>query len=605
MIEIVLHAGGRLDLPENFVLNIIHENPLFLEDRIPAPYTVQFEVPSTANNLQLLGMPNRIASSGLKKRLAADLIHFGFIISRGELLLTGFDNYPKLQFVGTIAIEAMSKNLNQLELGDYDYGSFPLIANNIDYAEAWATDYKNAMTTAATTGEPFAVAPIYIKGSDWEGDAVINGAKNALRQYINFYNPLEHADHKFFLLDPIYEPLTRAHIPILPMPYLNSILVAVFGDKLTNNPFGSGDFAKLVLPTFNHKYFSYDNLLGYYWDHELNPVMFFNPLVDDYNWNGTDWRDLSIHIKSFQQSYPFLSLLKNILKMFSMTLFTGRTYSIEKNDDIMNRNVIVEWDDKIAGVPIKSYDLAKDYVFSYGEISSVITTNVTQLSNLNAIYERMITTEENIDCVLQDLSTGGIYKLNKVIVPNDVYDQPIIRSEVQQSPISVYYEESEREKYEVTTEIKPLDVNIHVCWGDDNPNLKHHWAVPEMDLKDIKSAPCIMFYGGLNDAFNNVGSYPQLMAHNFTQFGRKLFDFSLLPSGTDGLLNTFHSKFKQWVEKDKLRLKASVRLTPAELRALNFRDKYYVGGRLFYIEKIEYSLTHSGVSLVEGDLIEC
>jgi hypothetical protein len=42
-----------------------------------------------------------------------------------------------------------------------------------------------------------------------------------------------------------------------------------------------------------------------------------------------------------------------------------------------------------------------------------------------------------------------------------------------------------------------------------------------------------------------------------------------------------------------------------EIRDLNMRHKYHIAGRLFYIEKIEYQLTHYGIGLVEADLIEC
>lgn len=613
MIEIQIHNGISLDLPADFTLSIIHENPMFLEDRIPAPYSVQFEVPSSARNLQAFGTPNRIAANGLKKRLPADIIHFGYIVLRGAILLIGAEEKPKLQFVGNVLTDNMQKNLNQIELGDYDYGDFPLEANNIDYSGSWATDYKAAMLTAATTGVPFAVAPMKIKGATWEGEDNIGGIKNTLRIFINYYNPY---NHNFFITDGrLEDDYTPAHTPILPMPYLRDIINTAFGTMLESNPFAAGDFASLVLPTFNHKFYTYNNLLGSYYDHMLNPVMFFNPLVDDYLFNGTDWRDLSIHMKSFQQAYPFMSLLKDVLKIFSMTMFTGNKFSIERNDDIMSRNVIVNLDDKIAGTPIKSYEPAKDYVFSFGDTKSVITTNVDKSPHLKDIYDRMLGAEENVDRVLQDESSGGIYKLNKITVQKYVSDIIVITSEVQQSPNSVYYEESEREKYEVSSETKPIDLNIVPTWRQEAPGVSNnpinplpttfHWAVPEIDIKDIKSAPYLMFRTGMSQTMELNGTYPQLLANNYDPFGVKKFDFSLHPSGPDGLITKFHGSFKAWVEKDKLRLKTSVRLNPSELRTLDFRDKYHVGGRLFYIEKNEYQLTHRGLSLVESDLIEC
>jgi hypothetical protein len=604
MIEIVIHNGGRLDLPEDFELSIIHENPLFLEDRIPAPYSVQFDVPPTANNLQIFGMPNRIASSGLKKNLPADLIHYGYIMSRGQLILTGCDDTPKLQFVGSIQLELMGKNLNDLDLGDFDYGSFPAVGEDIDYADSWAANYVAAMELAATGGNPYAVAPMKIKGAVWEGDDNLNGTKNALSQYINYYNPIF---YNFLAGDN-----SRAHTPILPMPYLKDIIEVVFGDKLETNPFATGDFAKLVLPTFNHKYYSYSNLLGKY-VHLSIPHLFFNPLVDDYGSAGSGARDLAFSMKSFQQAYPFSSLLKNILKIFSMTMFSGRVFSIEHNDEIFNRTIVKNWDERIAGTPVKSYKVAKDYLFSYGETSNVISTNVTKFANMKALFDDVIAGDENTDYVCQDESTGGIYKMNVISVPHGLLNQKIVRSDIQQSPLSVYYSETDREKYEVNSDLKPIDLNIHPCWGEEDPRLKFHWLVPEIEIKEIKQPPYIMFKGGITpvlggqdyDPIVGWGNYPSLLAHNYDAWGYKLFDFSLLPSGPDGLITKFHSKFKAWVEKDKLQLKVSVRLTPAEVRALDFRDKYHVGGRLFYIEKLEYQLSHNSLSLVEADLIEC
>ena len=608
MLEIQIHNGVSLDLPEDFRLNMICENPLMLEDRIPAPYSVQFEVPSTIKNLQVFGMPNRIAANGLVKKLPADIIQFGFIVSRGELWLTAAEENPKLQFIGNAQIADIDKNLNQLTLEEYDYGLFPVsldlgfplppVDGGINYFDSWATTYTTAMITAATTGVPFAIAPMKIKGTTWEGEDTAEGVKNSLLQYINFYNPL---NSNFYVSE-----YNRAHTPILPQPYLKDIVEAVFGTKLENNPFAEGDFASLVIPTFNHKYYSYGNLLRYYLI-DLAPVPFFDPLVDDYSYGMTGWANLSIRLKSFQQTYPFIQMLKNVLKMFSMTMFSSNKFRIEKNDDIMAREVIVNWDDKIAGTMVKGYEVAKDYLFSYGDTTSVITTNVNKFANMNAIYNNMINGEQNIDKVLQDESTGGIYKMNMLKIPNDTNsNQKIIRSEVQQSPLCMYYEESEREKYEVTSEVKPIDLNIHPCWGDAAPKFKYHWLVPEIEIKDIKSPPYIMFRTGLKNIFGaRSGSYPQLMAHNYDQFGTKVFDFSLLPMGADGLITKFHSSYKAWIEKDKLRLKVAVQLLPAELRNLDLRDKYHIGGRLFYIEKLEYEWTNSGRSLVEADLIEC
>jgi hypothetical protein len=601
MIEILIHNVGKLDLHPNMQLNIISENPLFLQDRLPSAYSIQFEVPPTANNLLILGMPHRVTSNKLHKRLPADLIHFGRLVSRGEILMTGYDNYPKLQFIGSLALSEMGKNLNQLELGQYDYGSFPAEINGFNYSDAWATDYVAAMNTAAETGDPFVVAPMKIKGALWEGDDSANGIKNAATGYINYYNPLH---YNLFAGNN-----TRNHIPVLPTIYLKDVLQAVFGDLLTSNPFDLGDFAKLVLPAFNHQHYSRDNFIKWETTGPLGTPfrMVFVPVVDDYSASP---RDLTIKTRSFQQAYPFTSLLKNVLKMFSMTLYQGTTYSIEKNNDIMAMDTVVNWDAIIAGKPVISYESAKDYVFTFGETHSNIIANTVKYSSMLTLFSAAIRSDENTDQLLQDESTGAIYKTNMVTVVVGGVTQKIVRSEIQQSPINVYYAESDRDKYVVSSDVKPINTNITTCWGDENPLEVFHWVVPEIEIKDIKSAPYIMLYRGMADnlggqAYIPYGEHPQLLNHNYDNAGLKFSDFSLLPSGPDGLIAKFHGKFKEWVEKDKLRVKVSVRLSVQEIRDLNMRHKYHIAGRLFYIEKIEYQLTHYGIGLVEADLIEC
>jgi hypothetical protein len=62
---------------------------------------------------------------------------------------------------------------------------------------------------------------------------------------------------------------------------------------------------------------------------------------------------------------------------------------------------------------------------------------------------------------------------------------------------------------------------------------------------------------------------------------------------------------KAWTEKDKMKVKGSFLLSPLELKKLDIRDKVFLKGRLFYIQKLNYSLSHMHLSLVDVDLIEC
>lgn len=606
MIEIIVHGGNRIDLPADLTLNIVQENPLFIQDRIPAPYTVQFDIPATTNNLLIFGMPGRVASTSLVKKLPSDIRLDGFIIMRGHILLLGSEKLPKVQFVGSSFIDNLEKNLNALDLGEYDYGSVPVHPDDINYNHQWANEYKIAMQNAANNGQPFALAPMRIKDESWEGDSdTSNGTLNTLKQYINYFNA------KDFNLLPSND--YYCHSPILPSPYLKDVINAAFGDKLLDSPFNSGDFTNLVLPAMNHPYFSWDNLWNYSMGNQgtgMHQVFF--PLIDDWEQNGNT-RALRFKLGSFQQAYPFNELLKNILKIFGMSAFPGYNWRIERNDDIMDRSVVHSWDTKIVGTIIEEYQDAQQYQFSFGSTSKEVSKNVRTFNNLNELYQFAMVIFDNSDYFLEDASSGAVYKVNKLTTADAPSFQKILRCEIFKSPLSYYYEAQEKEKYQITSEVKPLEMNIEPFWAQDTNIIRGHWHVPVLERKAIDEAPHIMFRAatsftlpaGLSNPSDQGGAYPYFTSNNKTTGGIQLFDFSLHPGGSDGLISKFHSRFKSWVEKDKKRLKVTVKLSASEIRNLNMRDKFHVRGRLFYIEKIEYQLRNSGFSLVEADMIEC
>ncbi len=120
----------------------------------------------------------------------------------------------------------------------------------------------------------------------------------------------------------------------------------------------------------NHKYYSFDNLYNWYWvpplEEQIREAMF--PLVDTYESSGglipVQWE-----FKSFLQAYAFKELLKNLMKVFCMTAYPGVKYRIEFNNDVMDRKERVNWDDKLAGDPVISYEDARDYIFRYNDIT--------------------------------------------------------------------------------------------------------------------------------------------------------------------------------------------------------------------------------------------
>jgi hypothetical protein len=611
MIELLVEGKYRMDLPSNIEISVVDENPMFLEDRIPAPYSLDFEVPATLTNLTAFGFPTRITSHAVKRKATAELLFFGIVMGRGEVLLLENEKTLKLQFKGSLEHENVNKNINQLDLGEYNYGSVPNFYSNnpnnnylnIDYLSPEYFNYCSSMFTNAVTGNDFVIAPVKIKGEDsWDGMENSGGSRNAFKQYINFFNPV----HTKFYNGNGHD----VHTPVLPFPYLWKVIQAGFGGQITTNPFATGDLSKLVMVSQNHKHYNIDTLLYNWIQSQPSPTTGIShesllPLIENYSSYVNE--ELKVIIKSFQQAYSFKSFLKNLLKIFSMTAFPGYKYSLEFNNDIFDRNIVTKMDDKLAGDLLVTYDDAKDYKFMYSDYgeSEEKVPDINNTSNILNIFSMMNYAYAHSD-TRQDDSTKAIYSLQTIL--KGLNSQPQIISNIKRSALSIQKVSSNKGIYELNSEISPLDMNIHKYWWDNQNQTdiieQKHWFVPEIDKKNLEASPHIMFYGGMAQNFEQNGQYPYLMAHHTDHFGVQRLNTSLHPEGSGGLIEKFHGKFKQWVEKDKKRVRGSFKLTPLEIKNLNIRDKIHLKGRLFYIEKKEYTLMNKGISLVDMELIE-
>jgi len=619
MIELKVNGSYNIDLPDDIEISIVVENPLFMEDRIPAPYSLDFEVPATPANLAAFGYPTRVTSKIVKRKVAAELKCFGLIYGRGVLILLETQKQIKLQFKGSLEHENVDKNINQLDLGEYDFGytgnpfvQGPNISTNylkLDYYDPgtpsdpttgkW-NNYRVYMRNQAINASDFVIAPVKIKGvENWEGSESNGGMLNSFYQYLNYWN----ANQMQFSFDNY---MADSHTPILPCPYLWKVIENGFGGQLVSNPFASGDLRKLVLVSENHRNYIlnyvyhewYDTMLGYQRWHKS-----FLPLVEEHNYNMFH---LDIAIKSCMKAYSFRTFLKNILKIFGMTAYAGSKYSLEFNNDIFNRNIIKSLDNMLVEDLLISYVDGKDYVFTYADYGESSLENLAPLSNAKSIYDTILSENPGFSYEHKDMNSGAVLKCEYKL--KGLSSEKRISSEVIRSGLAINKTGSNKERYEVSSDISPLDMNIHKYWwknenvGDIIP--MRHWYVPEIDKKTMDASPRIMFFGGMADDFDHSGQYPYLMAHHTDHFGVQRLNTSLHPEGTDGLIEKFHGKYKEWIEKDKVTAKGSFKLTPLEIRNLDIRDKFYVRGQLFYIEKLEYSITHKRVSLVDMELVE-
>lgn len=601
MLEIIVNNRVSLDLLPDIEINFLEENPLFLTDRIPSPYSLSFEVPLTSKNQKAFGFPSRTTSKSSIWVQPAEIRHSGLVLSRGELLILNVNNTIKLQFKGSREPQEVGHNLNNLNLGSRNYGSFPYSAENIFYNSPGLQNYVQSMKEIAVSGSGYVIAPIKFEGTTWTGSEYANGITNSVRQYVNYFNPVY---QNFCIYDE-----NKVHSPILPFIYVYKIIDAVFGKSLANNLFREGDLEKLVLISSNHPNYIFDNLYGSYWtvinyQNVLREAIF--PLVDNYT-PATGLVPLEWKFQSFCQAYCFRDLLKSLLSIFSMTLFPGIQFKMEYNNDILGRKQRHDWNLKLAGKLDITNEVAKDYYFNYKNVTHSDTVVNTSFSTINEMFNWAIDTALEEGSLYRDKTTGAQYKISRKL--RGLTSDPWLTCEIDHSPLAVPELEGKREKFEVSSDVRPADLVIEQYWWQDKGEKddlvrKRHWFVPKIEKQKIDQAPYLMFFAGMANTFQDAGQYPILLAHHTDQFGVKRLNTSLHPTGPDGLIEKFHYGMKQWYEKDKIKAKGSFLLSPLEIKKLDIRDKIYLQGKLFFIEKMEYTLTNNGISLVDVDLIE-
>jgi hypothetical protein len=605
MLELIIENKFSLQLPEDISIQFIEENPLLITDRIPSLYSLNFEISQTPYNLKAFGFPNRISSNSLKIKVIAEIRHSGLIIARGELILLSAHELLEIQFIGSRYTGNLKKLLSEIEMGGHNYGSFPYNQYTLDYSHPNLSSYVTSMREIARSGDPYVIAPVRTIKDAPEYD---NQWCNLFNEYINFYNP----SRNDFTFNHSYASQNYFRMPILPFPYLKDVISIAFGDFLENNPFESHpDLSRLVIVTMNHRYFRISKLLFSYPNAHGNETNVMFPLVDDYiTWGAQvplEWK-----FQSFMQNYLFSNLLKDLMKIFCMTTFPGIKYRIEFNNEVMSRKERVDWDSKIAGKPKISIEPAKKYVFKYAGISASDNKSYPDRvkEKIQIIFDVAYDdTESEGEVIYKDDSTGGMYKVTRTLEGLD--STVALRSEILNDPLSVTEEETDEDidKFDVTSQVRPASMNIlgYREYDITTSNPQKHWFAPVINDKGLSEPPYIMFWAGMLNTLEKFSGddYPGLMAHHTDHLGIKHFNTSLHPEGPQGIIEKFHGSMKAWVEKDKLKVKASFRLTLLEIIKLKISVKIHLHGRLFYIEKLDYSLTKNGISLIEADLIEC
>ncbi len=647
MLEIIIEKTYSLQLPDDFRMPMVDENPLFLNDRIPTPHSITFEVPKTPDNITFFKNPNRVSGHGIFEKYHADIIHFGANIMQGELLLITVDETISLQFINAFMPDNAKKKMTQLDWGELDHGQMDKDFETVDYSQSKYDAYKQAIFGSVFDPDEYVTAPVRLADVQWDGHKATDGLKNALSMYLNYFNPFA----PNWNINPYETPVawgvaqryianfysTNACIfPIIPFPYIHVLIDKFFGDRIVSNPFNEDDDLKrLVMVCFNHKHLDIDNYFNVDVESDettVGPITVtldtFNytvmPLVDDYTVIDDSYIENKVQLKNFMQDYPFNEFLKNLLSLFGLSCYIGREIEFVYNNDLLLTDDVFDLTPYISGDPVIRSEEAKQYVLSYGERVEKKSHNAFPFAGQGNLWSliaiHLLTIRQGVKYNLTYYK-NFVLELSRIAVgiPPEGQDQKfLIQSKIDTPALSIEPppDDDELEIHEVIISTKPLEMNIEHVW-EKHADLQQehipteHWIVPVMSKNDLSSPPHIMLDNGLQPVTSywleyETKYYRHLSNHNLSTTGEQNGNLSLLINDTDenGVFLKYHKRMADWYAMKRLSVTATATLTPMQLRNISNKQKIHVNGNNFYILKREYTLSNDRFMQVTFHLIE-
>jgi len=299
-------------------------------------------------------------------------------------------------------------------------------------------------------------------------------------------------------------------------------------------------------------------------------------------------------------------------------MFRGLKHFFEYDNDVFDRKVVVNLDEHIDGDPVLIREQGKNYIFEYQGERPDFNDTIKEFDTWHDLYLDAMKAQWKEEFYYKVKDSPQVVSIKREV--RGTTNQHWLESKIVKTPLGSEATKTHEETYTVSPSVKPLNMNIEQYWarnhnwgtvpgspGDTIARL--HWHVPVMPEKKPDDPPNIMLWGGIKNTFARVtdrisDKYPYLTNHHTDVFGNRMFAFSLLPEVTDGIVDSFHSRKKAWVEKDKLKIRGFFKLNSQQIKNLDMRDKFHLRGKTFYIEKIEFSLSHDGVSKSDITLIE-
>ena len=597
MLEIIIE-GRPVELSSDTSISLTMEQPLTSTDKIPAAYTLSFDLPRSPRNCQLLGHPERITSLGSFAKRSVRIRLAGLEVAAGELSIEEVQEAITVQFVGARFPDNIRKPLYQLDFGKLELGSIDRpISNNGRYVydtSAAGLAYNDLLKANLTdSAADMIAAPISIADAEYvqvEGATPEDPYVNQRRFFINaFWANNDIVPGRGYLM---YSSRAGRISKILPAFRVGWMFEHLFGSGCRNNVFWE-EWQQLVLVSLWHpKYQIKDN----------TPV-----------WDLSNGQ-VSIRLADFMPNVPANEFVAEMLKIACASLYVRNgEYIIERNGDILGRSVYRDWNDKIIGTPTISIEAAQRYNFGYSSGNDEIPAErvITEIGSI----QEMIAESERADSVLKTYhvtSTGQTFE--------NVFDDTTVnrcRYMLLKQHLGAKQEEDETdetEEFDMVTNVSVLKTVPTRYIGRDNDPManidmnKIFYYVPQISEVPEKRPDnlTVALWKGMSQALvsgvpNMSMPYPYFSHCNYDAEGNKLDDVTLCLTG-ETLAR--HAAYKAWIEKDKMVVKAEVLLTPLDLHRLDLRDKFYLQGKYFFIRRLEITMTPERLEAAEVEFIE-
>lgn len=608
-----IRVGSKyLDLPPDFNVDMVMENPLFIQNRTPFPYTTSFDFPLTVGNKAVFENPTRVNLKTRTWEFGSAVMGMGaLVLFYGSVIVREISGKLSANFQAVDDLAEAKKPMNELDLGEYnlgmaDFDDRTVYGPGVDSARY---NYRLLFLEANNNEHPFTSGPIRMTGSrekqSFDGTELF---VNILFGQNCFFNGWAFAGGQYTViketLNPL-DPLEYVHLPMFPQIRLSELFKIVLGLPDEENPFLQGELSKLVLSSHFHPNFRDDII-----------IKWKGMLVDnDYPGESDPAEEITFNLGTFQSTVTAADVLHSAMNMLCMTLFRIQDgpvtrFQIKFNMDLINDESFQNWDAALGAKLILSREPAQDYVYSYQEFSEK-KPDIDPEFVLGTIQE-LLDAPVNADTKeqLYYVQTTGQLILKKQILYWDA--NPELSKYSYEVKNHGLYGSNKKQGFDISVPLGPLqmvpsDNMVDLKNSDSEIDLYPLYQPLYTGTREPNFKPSIMLYQGLtpNGSYGNeLVEYPYLTYHNYSPTGTRMGNLSLAWEGPDGLIYNFHKQFKEWMERDRLRAYGEFILTDAMIRGIDLRKKVLVRGKLWWREKITIPISKKRIYPAKVDLVE-